>query len=61
VAGDASSRNASGIGWTRRVSSSGTHTVRITNTGQRNGSSSGNNIAIDRADITAFVSDAACG
>jgi hypothetical protein len=48
----ASIRNASGIVWTSPVLASGTHTVTITNTGQRNGSSSGNNIAIDRADVT---------
>jgi hypothetical protein len=48
----ASSRNASGVVWTSPVLSAGAHTLTITNTGQRNGSSSGNNIAIDRADLT---------
>jgi hypothetical protein len=48
----ASSRNASGIVWTSPVLTSGSHALTITNTGQRNGSSSGNNIAIDRANVT---------
>jgi hypothetical protein len=48
----ASSRNAAGVVWTSPVLASGTHTLTIVNTGQRNGSSSGNNIALDRADIT---------
>jgi hypothetical protein len=48
----AAARNASGVVWTSPVLASGAHTITITNTGQRNASSSGNNIAIDRADIT---------
>jgi hypothetical protein len=48
----APSRNASGVVWTSPTLPSGNHTLTITNTGQRNPSSSGNNIAIDRADIT---------
>jgi hypothetical protein len=52
----ASSRNASGIVWTSPVLSAGPHTLTITNTGQRNSSSSGNNLAIDRADVYQAVS-----
>jgi len=48
----AATRNASGIVWTSPVLTSGAHTVTIVNTGNRNGASSGINIAIDRADIT---------
>jgi hypothetical protein len=48
----AANRNASGIVWTSPPLSSGSHTLTITNTGQRNPASTGNNIAIDRADIT---------
>jgi hypothetical protein len=48
----ASSRNASGVVWTSPVLASGSHTLTIAHTGQRNGSSGGNNIAIDRADVT---------
>jgi hypothetical protein len=48
----AATRNASGIVWTSAVLSSGSHTVTILNTGQKNGASSGINIAIDRADVT---------
>ena len=48
----ASTRKAAGIVWTSAALASGTHTVTITNTGQRNGSSSGINIAIDRSDGT---------
>ncbi|GAA2015415.1 RICIN domain-containing protein [Catenulispora yoronensis] len=46
------SRNASGTVWTSPVLAAGLHTVRIVNTGNRNGASSGTNIAIDRADVT---------
>src|SRR5258707_15556900 len=52
----APSRNASGVVWTSPTLPSGNHTLTITNTGQRNPSSSGNNIAIDRADITTAAS-----
>jgi hypothetical protein len=48
----ATGRNAAGVVWTSPPLSSGNHTLTITNTGQRNPSSSGNNIAIDRADVT---------
>jgi hypothetical protein len=48
----ASSRNASGIVWTSPVLTSGPHTLTIVNTGTHNGSSSGFNVAIDRADVT---------
>ena len=44
-------RNASGIVWTSPMLSTGTHTLTIVNTGQKNSASSGNNIAIDRADV----------
>ncbi|MCO6003487.1 hypothetical protein NE236_00660 [Actinoallomurus purpureus] len=47
----APARNASGVVWTSPALTSGTHTLTITNTGGRNGSSSGDNIAIDRADV----------
>jgi len=47
----ASSRNASGVVWSSPVLTSGAHTITIVNTGQRNGASSGINIAIDRADV----------
>jgi hypothetical protein len=52
----ASSRNAAGIAWTSPVLAAGSHTLTITNTGQRSGSSSGNNLAIDRADVYQAVS-----
>ncbi|SHL41459.1 hypothetical protein [Actinacidiphila paucisporea] len=48
----APSRNASGVVWTSPRLAVGTHTVTITNTGQRNGASGGTNIALDRADVT---------
>jgi hypothetical protein len=48
----AGTRNASGVVWTSPVLGSAAHTLTITNTGQRNAASSGNNIAIDRADVT---------
>ncbi|HWG23059.1 hypothetical protein [Actinospica sp.] len=48
----ASTRNASGIVWTSPVLASGSHTLSIVNTGQKNSASSGTNIAIDRADVT---------
>jgi hypothetical protein len=44
-------RNASGIVWTSPVLSTGTHTLTIVNTGQKDSASSGYNIAIDRADV----------
>ncbi|HEY1734428.1 MAG TPA: hypothetical protein VGG23_08280, partial [Acidimicrobiales bacterium] len=44
-------RNASGIVWTSPVLPTGTHTLTIVNTGQKNAASSGINIAIDRADV----------
>jgi hypothetical protein len=47
----ASTRNASGVVWTSPVLTAGAHTLTIRNTGQRNAASSGNNIAIDRADV----------
>jgi hypothetical protein len=52
VDGYAPSRNASGAVWTSPALASGAHTLTITNTGRKNGASSGNNIAVDRADIT---------
>jgi hypothetical protein len=48
----AATRNASGVVWTSRVLSSGTHTITIVNTGQHNSASSGINIAIDWSDVT---------
>ncbi len=48
----APARNAAGVVWTSPVLASGSHTVTIVNTGQRNRASSGINIAIDRADVT---------
>ncbi|WP_405578692.1 beta-xylosidase [Streptomyces sp. NBC_01190] len=48
----ASARNASGAVWTSPQLAAGSHTLTITNSGRRNGASSGNNIAIDRADVT---------
>jgi hypothetical protein len=48
----AASRNASGVVWTSPTLASGSHTLTIVNTGNRNGASTGINIAIDRADIT---------
>jgi len=47
----ASSRNASGVVWTSPMLATGTHTLTIVNTGQKNPASSGDNIAIDRADV----------
>jgi len=44
-------RNASGIVWTSPMLPTGTHTLTIVNTGQKNSASSGDNIAIDRADV----------
>lgn len=48
----AAARNASGTVWTSPALASGRHVLTITNTGRRNGASSGNNIAVDRADVT---------
>ena len=48
----ASARNASGVVWTSAVLSEGSHTLTIVNTGAKNSASSGDNIAIDRADVT---------
>ncbi|WP_238019863.1 hypothetical protein KZZ52_57370 [Dactylosporangium sp. AC04546] len=48
----APARNASGVVWTSPVLANGAHTLTIVNTGQRNPSSSGTNIALDRADVT---------
>jgi hypothetical protein len=48
----ASSRNASGSVWTSAVLAPGSHTLTIVNTGTKNSASSGDNIAIDRADAT---------
>ncbi|MFG2040037.1 hypothetical protein [Dactylosporangium sp. NPDC048998] len=45
-------RNASGVVWTSPVLAAGPHTLTIVNTGQRNPSSTGTNIALDRADVT---------
>ena len=47
----AASRNASGVVWTSPMLPTGTHTLTIVNTGQKNPASSGDNIAIDRADV----------
>jgi hypothetical protein len=47
----APSRNASGVVWTSPVFASGQHTLTIT-VQQKDATSSGNNIAIDRADIS---------
>ncbi|MEV6927222.1 hypothetical protein AB0M46_22350 [Dactylosporangium sp. NPDC051485] len=49
----APARNASGVVWTSAVLASGSHTITIVNTGTKNSTSSGINIALDRADITA--------
>ena len=46
------SRNASGIVWTGPVLNAGSHTLTIVNTGTKNSASSGDNIALDRADVT---------
>ncbi|WP_181871262.1 hypothetical protein [Sphaerisporangium album] len=48
----AASRNASGVVWTSPVLANAAHTLTIVNTGQRNPSSTGINIALDRADVT---------
>jgi hypothetical protein len=45
-------RNASGIVFTSPVLASGSHTLTIVNTGNRNSASAGINIAIDRAGVT---------
>jgi hypothetical protein len=47
----AATRNASGIVWTSPVLASGSHTLTVTATGNRNASSSGSTIALDSADI----------
>jgi Glycosyl hydrolases family 39 len=47
----AASRNASGVVWTSAQLASGSHTLTITNTGDRNSASSGTNIAVDSADV----------
>ncbi|WP_329129857.1 beta-xylosidase [Streptomyces sp. NBC_01476] len=52
VDGYAPVRNASGAVWTSPQLAAGSHTLTITNSGRKNGASSGNNIAIDRADVT---------
>jgi hypothetical protein len=52
VDGYAPARNASGAVWTSPVLAAGNHTLTITNSGRKNGASSGDNIAIDRADVT---------
>ena len=60
----ASTRNASGIVWTSPVLDPGPHVVVVTNTGTKNASSSGFNIALDRADVstaTRIDSDATTG
>jgi hypothetical protein len=49
----APARNASGVVWTSPVLAAGPHTLTIVNTGQRNPASTGINIALDRADVTA--------
>ncbi|GAB3842956.1 hypothetical protein GCM10027610_054580 [Dactylosporangium cerinum] len=49
----AATRTASGVVWTSPVLGNGPHTVTIVNTGQRNPASTGINIALDRADVTA--------
>ncbi|MFF7153846.1 hypothetical protein [Streptomyces sp. NPDC008139] len=49
----AAARNASGTVWTSPALPSGSHTLMtITNTGGRNAHSTGNNIAVDRADVS---------
>ncbi|MFJ1584460.1 beta-xylosidase [Streptomyces sp. NPDC088197] len=48
----AAARNASGTVWTSPALPSGSHTLTITNTGARNAHSTGNNIAVDRADVS---------
>ena len=48
----AATRNGSGIVWTSPVLSAGSHTLTIVNTGTKNSASSGDNIAVDRADVT---------
>jgi hypothetical protein len=60
----AASRNASGVVWSSPVLDPGPHVVVVTNTGTKNASSSGFNIAIDRADVssaTRIDSDATTG
>ncbi|GAB3848299.1 hypothetical protein ACFPIJ_14560 [Dactylosporangium cerinum] len=49
----AAARNASGVVWTSPTLANGQHTLTIVNTGQRNPASTGINIALDRADVTA--------
>lgn len=48
----APARNASGTVWTSPVLPAGNHTLTIANTGGRNAHSTGNNIAVDRADVS---------
>ena len=60
----APTRNASGVVWSSPVLDPGPHVVVVTNTGTKNASSSGFNIAIDRADVasaTRIDSDATTG
>jgi hypothetical protein len=44
-------RLASGVVWTSATLGAGSHTLTITCTGTHDGSSSGNNIALDSVDI----------
>jgi hypothetical protein len=48
----ASARNASGVAWTSPSLNSGSHTAVITVGPNKNGASRGNNIALDRADVS---------
>ncbi len=47
----AATRNASGVVWTSPVLDPGPHVMVVTNDGTKNASSSGFNIALDRADV----------
>ncbi len=49
----APARNASGVVWTSPVLAAGQHTLRVRVTGTKHAASSGWNVAIDSADITA--------
>lgn len=52
VDGYAPARNASSAVWTSPALTAGNHTPTITDSGRKNSASSGNNIAIDRADVS---------
>ncbi|WP_369371841.1 hypothetical protein AB1046_00570 [Promicromonospora sp. Populi] len=52
VDGYAATRNASGVTWTSPTLASGSHTLTLRPTGQKNPASSGFTLAIDRVDVT---------